>query len=269
MRRIAILFVPFLLAGCAAALPPQLALVSQAADGVAYVFTGKSGTDHLVSAAFRRDCAVIRMVQGEAICKARREDTELGQAEIQIYGGHPGAALDAPAAGDQTVALASVAPGPPPAARTAADDAAPVPPTSPVALLPSGPARPASVPDAPTRRDTRADRVPEPAPKAKPAPQARHTDSYYVVVGEYRNWSRALDRAGRQIVGIAAIVSRRDGGGKRHRVMLGPYRLAAARETRGKLAAGDAKVAWLVKACPIGASRSAPGGCMDLAKTWR
>lgn len=268
MRRIAILFVPFVLAGCAAALPPQLALVSQAADGVAYVFTGKSGTDHIVSAAFRRDCAVIRMVQGEAICKARREDTTFGQAEIQIYGGHPGAALDVPAAGDQTVALASVAPGAPSAKPVPSDGVPPVPGSHPVALLPDG-TKSAPTAEASARSDKHTNRALTPTAKATPVVEQRQKDSYYVVVGEYRNWTRALDRAGRQSVGVAAIVSRRDGVGKRHRVMVGPYALAAAREIRGKLPGKGGEVAWLAKACSKGLPPPAKGGCMDLANTWR
>jgi hypothetical protein len=257
MRRIAILFVPFLLAGCAAALPPQLALVSQAADGVAYVFTGKSSTDHLVSAAFRRDCAVVRMVQGEAICKTRREDTELGQAEIQIYGGHPGAAFDAPQAGDLTIALASVMPPAPSVQPVAVSSKAPVSTGRPVALLPGTQGEPSA--KAPTAG----------AAKATPKTRTGQKDRYFVVVGEYRNWEQALDRAGRQTAGVAAIVSRRDKGGKRHRVMLGPYALAAAREIRGKLPWQAAETAWLAMACPKGTSGPSGGACMDLAKTWR
>lgn len=267
MRRIAILFVPFLLAGCAAALPPQLALVSQAADGVAYVFTGKSSTDHLVSAAFSRDCAVVRMVQGEAICKARREDTELGQAEIQIYGGQPGAALDAPAAGDQTVALASVAPAPSPVQPAAAGRASQSQ-GRPLALLPEPPTG-APAPKAASAPKPATDTPPRLKAEAAPAGAPKREDAYFVVVGEFRDWDRALDRAGRQTAGVAAIVSRRDKSGKRHRVMLGPYGLAAAREIRGKLPGADGKTAWVAEACRKTPSRPADRGCMDLAKVWR
>ncbi len=268
MRRIAILFVPFVLAGCAAALPPQLALVSQAADGVSYVFTGKSSTDHIVSAAFSRDCAVVRMAQGEAICRARREDTELGQAEIQIYGGHPGAALDAPAAGDQTVALASVAPAPGPVQPAPPADRARTPSGRPMALEPQLPRSPVA-PQAKTAPKRQAE-TPRPIKaKAMPASRPKRQVAYYVVVGEYRNWDRALEQAGRQTAGVAAIVSRRDKGGKRHRVMLGPYVRAAAGQVRGKLPGKSAKSAWLAEACPKTAYRPGSRGCMDLAKVWR
>ncbi len=38
------------------------------ADGVSYVATGKSTTDHAISAVAREDCALLRVVRNEAIC---------------------------------------------------------------------------------------------------------------------------------------------------------------------------------------------------------
>ena len=67
MPRVAlVLLVPFLLAGCA--VPPALTLASLAADGVSYVTTGKSTTDHAISAIAEEDCALVRAVKEEAIC---------------------------------------------------------------------------------------------------------------------------------------------------------------------------------------------------------
>ena len=66
MRRFAILLVPFFVAGCA--LPPALTLASFAADGVSYVATGKSTTDHALSALAQEDCALVRAVKEEPIC---------------------------------------------------------------------------------------------------------------------------------------------------------------------------------------------------------
>lgn len=67
MQRIAILIVPFLLAGCA--VPPALTIASFAADGVSYAATGKSTTDHALSLIAQEDCALLRAVKEEAICK--------------------------------------------------------------------------------------------------------------------------------------------------------------------------------------------------------
>lgn len=261
MRRMAILIAPFLLAGCTAALPPQLALVTQAADGVAYVFTGKSGTDHIVSTALRRDCAVIRMVQGEAICKPRPEDTDEGQAAIQIYGGQPGAALDAPTTGDQTVQLASVMPAA----------------AAPVAARPAGAEETVSTaPDWPTPllpRTAEFGLVEKTSPVKPAAARASAAESrkasYYVVVGEFEDFTHALDEAGLQTLGPAAIVSRAEAQGRRHRVILGPYAQGPARDLKNRLPGARGKAAWLAMACPDALPRGAKGTCMDLKTTWR
>ena len=67
MRRIAIFLAPFLLAGCA--LPPVVTLASLAADGVSYAATGKSTTDHAISAIAGEDCALLRAAKEQAVCK--------------------------------------------------------------------------------------------------------------------------------------------------------------------------------------------------------
>ncbi len=66
IRRIAILLAPFLLAGCA--LPPAVTWASLSADGISYIATGKSTTDHAVSAIAHEDCALHRGLKDEAIC---------------------------------------------------------------------------------------------------------------------------------------------------------------------------------------------------------
>ena len=98
-----ILLVPalaFILNGCAAlAIPPALTIASYATDGVSYLATDKSLTDHMLSDALGRNCAVWRILRAKSICKdftpeemiarakARREqrhDDERGQiAQIE------------------------------------------------------------------------------------------------------------------------------------------------------------------------------------------
>ena len=60
------LLLALFLGGCA--LPPAITVVSLVADGVSYVATGKSTTDHAISAVAREDCALLRVVRNEAIC---------------------------------------------------------------------------------------------------------------------------------------------------------------------------------------------------------
>lgn len=66
------------LSGCAA-IPPSLQALSYlktAADGVSYVFTKKSTTDHVISEVRHEDCALHRIVTEDTICKPD-EDTQI------------------------------------------------------------------------------------------------------------------------------------------------------------------------------------------------
>jgi len=67
MRRYIWLAVPMLLSGCG--LPPAVVIASYVADGVSYVVTGKSVTDHGISEATGRDCATWRLLKLESPCK--------------------------------------------------------------------------------------------------------------------------------------------------------------------------------------------------------
>ena len=60
------LLLPVFLTGCVA--PPALTAASLAVDVVSYVVTGKSPTDHAVSAMVHEDCALLRPVKGEPLC---------------------------------------------------------------------------------------------------------------------------------------------------------------------------------------------------------
>lgn len=61
-----VLLLPVFLAGCA--LPPAVTVASLVADGVSLVATGKSTTDHAISAFVQEDCALLRAVEGKEIC---------------------------------------------------------------------------------------------------------------------------------------------------------------------------------------------------------
>ena len=85
--------VPALLSGCG--LPPAVVIASYAADGVSYIGTGKSVTDHGLSAATGRDCALFRVVKAKPICAdepTRRADpapVEPGQHATLPPGAEP------------------------------------------------------------------------------------------------------------------------------------------------------------------------------------
>lgn len=58
---------PLLLGGCG--LPPALTAASWALDGVSYLVSGKSVTDHAISEVAAQDCALFRVVQGREVCE--------------------------------------------------------------------------------------------------------------------------------------------------------------------------------------------------------
>jgi len=81
MQRYLWVFMPTLLGGCA--LPPAVMIASYAADGVSYVVTGKSVSDHGISEVTGSDCAVWRIIKGQSICKD--EPTELAEpAPVEV-----------------------------------------------------------------------------------------------------------------------------------------------------------------------------------------
>jgi len=92
MRKSLILIgLPLLLGGCG--LPPALTAASWALDGVSYLVSGKSVTDHAISEVAAQDCALFRVVQERAIC----EDYEID--------GNDGVTLTAAALSSDSVPL--------------------------------------------------------------------------------------------------------------------------------------------------------------------
>jgi SPOR domain len=93
MQRYLWVVMPALLSGCG--LPPAVVIASYAADGVSYIGTGKSVTDHGISAAVGRDCALFRVVRGKPICedeptqRAHPAPVEVGQRATLPPEGEP------------------------------------------------------------------------------------------------------------------------------------------------------------------------------------
>ena len=81
-----LLTAPLVLGGCA--MPPVVTLASLAADGVSYVTTGKSVSDHGISAATSHDCALMRPVfTGKPMCvidadRGKNVPVEVGRASV-------------------------------------------------------------------------------------------------------------------------------------------------------------------------------------------
>ena len=66
MKKLAPFALLLALNGCAA--PVALTVATLALDGFSWVTTGKSSTDHVLSASTNKDCRVTRALQGEPIC---------------------------------------------------------------------------------------------------------------------------------------------------------------------------------------------------------
>ena len=56
---------PLILGGC---LPLPFTIASSAITGMSYLTTGKSGTDHVISAARKEDCSLTNPFFGEEVC---------------------------------------------------------------------------------------------------------------------------------------------------------------------------------------------------------
>lgn len=77
---LALIGLPLFLGACG--LPPALSVASWALDGVSYIVTGKSVTDHAISEVAQQDCALLRVVQGRELCDAYAGDT--GNPQIMV-----------------------------------------------------------------------------------------------------------------------------------------------------------------------------------------
>lgn len=67
MRRFVPLMAVTLLGGCGA-IPPALGLMSYAADGVSFLASGRTLSDHALSAVADQDCKLFRMAQNLEVC---------------------------------------------------------------------------------------------------------------------------------------------------------------------------------------------------------
>jgi len=100
---------PVLLSGCV--IPPAVSIASYVLDGVSYAATGKSVSDHGISAAAGRDCAMFRILKGQNPC--RGEPTEIrdpapidaGQ-QATLPTGEPAPAIESASADSAAVAAA-------------------------------------------------------------------------------------------------------------------------------------------------------------------
>ena len=95
----------------ACGLPASAIVAGYAANGVSFGYTRKTVSDHALSTALDRDCAVWRVIHGEPVCLARRTDAAGPTDQAHISG----ADLADGAVGDRHPELLYADPAPPPA----------------------------------------------------------------------------------------------------------------------------------------------------------
>lgn len=67
LSKLTVVSLALLVSGCG--LPPAIVAFTYAMDGLSYASSGKSVSDHALSAAIDQDCSMFRAIQGEEICR--------------------------------------------------------------------------------------------------------------------------------------------------------------------------------------------------------
>ncbi len=230
MRNVLAIFACLGLTGCI--LPPAISYASMALDGVSYVATGKSVSDHALSAAVAKDCAVWRVVseQGvEAVCQEYVEDdAEHGFAFALEAGDGAAAPPTDRRPGQPTqpaeIVLASATPAEPPVELAIAPAPEPIDP-----LLGFDPEK------LPTTADS--------------VLAATNRKAIYLVVGSFRTIDRA-ERLAAQMPGITtAIAPTLVGDDRYYRVVAGPYEPEETGDAQSRLAAAGIGNTWAANLC--------------------
>lgn len=273
-RRLALAALPLLVGGC---LPLPITIASTAFSGISYVSSGKSTTDHMLSATMEQDCALTRPVFGEPFCRDVGPNGE-GRTVAVAVAAYPGdrdggaAGEGGWAAGDddapQVSSLGSdarqVAAAPrylvaPPRVSIAGiivtkDQLVPAPgakvlpaaaDASWAALAPSKAIAAAStaMPPAITARAPAA-----PASAAAPASTAPAPDGdRWVILGSFLEVERAQVMVARYAGRTPQILHADVRGGQWHRVALGPMSADQARVVRDGLGKIDGRQPWVVR----------------------
>lgn len=215
---------PLLLGGCALPVPIQIA--SWALDGASLFATGKSVTDHGLSAVAQEDCAMWRVATTGEVC-IDGEGGGIAVADLDDASPVPGDPGGVGAEAEAWVLAAAVQPAG--AEADAAEDAA--------AFVT------AASYEAPDTAATPADRAaaqPTTEPGAAPVPAV----GLYYVIGSFARRTNAEALAGRHTAFGAGIVEARVEGRLRHRVVVGPMEPAERAQIRRRLGAAGLAGVW-------------------------
>ena len=227
-----------LLAGCAA-IPPAVSVATWAIEGTSLAFSGKSVSDHAISAVARKDCAMWRILKGEPVCEDHPAENGPARAAVTPL----------PAAPSEPARL-DLAGAPPPADDRAPGVAIHLASFAPTPGLRLGAASGATAPLIEATEAVAAPAAPEPA---TPAPTA---DRHFVAIGSYAVPANARRRIAQydhlRPFMVAAVVD----GRPLLRVAVGPFRSAELEAAMRRLRLAGVADSWVL---PAGASlRRAP-----------
>ena len=232
-----------LLAGCAA-IPPAVSVATWAIEGASLAFSGKSISDHAISAVTRQDCALWRLLKGEPVCEDYPAENGPARAAVALLPAPPAkldlASAPPPAVGAApgvAIHLASFAPPPAPRPGAASGGTAPIiATTAPIEVTYLGDDKPAR---------------PSPEVEAVAAQAAPTADRHFVAIGSYAVPANARRQVAqyddlRPFI-VAAVVD----GRPLLRVAVGPFRSAELEAAMRRLRRAGVADAWVL---PAGAS---------------
>jgi len=248
-RFIAVLWAPFILAGCGAPIAFQVA--SLFADGISLVTTDKTLTDHGLSAIAGKDCAVWRGVKGEKICLG-----ETGEALVLAEAGPPrySPALDEDEdsrvffGGEQTAGNDVERPASQEIKTDVTRTAWKAPEVlgeQPVKTAPTSPVITSKLLPPPPDPTTLAAVEPASAPDI-PAPTEIKGGTFYIIASFLEN-AAAHRFANKHAVWRARVLEGTASGKAVFRVAIGPIGNRNTRVSRGRLIKSGFKNAWAVK----------------------
>lgn len=246
-----------------------MTIASTAISGISYLTTGKSSTDHVISAAIEQDCALTRPIVGEEVCKdIDPNSSEARERVVVAY--HPGDRDDGgfrsmhdPALSEGAMQLDSLPQGPaqiaialpfaggqppqPEIPGLAATEAVVIPQPEARPVMASAPATDWTVPEPVARIELTA--LPAPATERAMAPRVDGT--HYVVLGSVRDRARAETLAARFADRGAEIRDVTIDGAAWSRVVVGPFPLAQARSVKAEIGTVHGKTPWIVRTPPV------------------
>lgn len=262
-----IVALPLILGGC---LPLPIAIASSTFAGISYLTSGKSTTDHVLSASIDKDCALARSVLGEPICREIGPDGEgrTPSVTVAVYPGDHGDGLSvedrAATSRHGALDMDAIDPGPAQIAFGASFLAPPPPPPRvsiagivvtkdrirpstdaralPVSAAADWPRPVSTVVDAAWSTGTAATVTDKPLGFIPSTGADR-----WVVLGSFRTQARAetmvARHAGRSPTVMPVVVD----GHRWHRVAVGPLTAKEARALRDELGLIDGRAPWVIR----------------------